>query len=149
MVMYLSICLFMARSVLAIISFSIHVHVLHAHALLFHVLHVHVRHVHVLHAHVLHVHIFAVVMVLEDFSLHVFQYYNNCFLSLTTTGCALPAAAVTDTTKRTVSKIVRIFFTLLSDCFNIYFTPLWLKLVIFRFVNFVFANYSSYKKLVV
>jgi len=47
------------------------------------------------------------------------------FLSLTTTGCALTAAAVTDTTKRTASKIASILFIPLDDCFNIYFTPVY------------------------
>ena len=59
---------------------------------------------------------------------------------------AFSATAVTDAAKRTANKINITFFIPLDDCFNIYFTPLRLKLVII--LDFVLGNYSSYEELV-
>ena len=51
-----------------------------------------------------------------------------------------------DTTNKTASKIDNTVFIPLTSYFNIYFTPLWLKLRII--LEFVFDDYSSYRKVV-
>jgi hypothetical protein len=56
---------------------------------------------------------------LEDFSLYSFHYNYDCFLSLTITGPAFTATAVTDIKKQTTSKMPSIFLI----CFNILLSP--------------------------